>query len=174
MHKGAPRGIQRIAKQPSLVFCLIALLLAILAIMTSLDVAIEAHSDEHGKYLPHWFSSMNASILSSITTPFSNPSLLGFHPSYDWERSTEDNYRSDNQQYYGVFRSVRQRLDHSYHHNYTPARQAVQDTIIESLLHSTTVRDSETGQECSKPAEPWIIFTAGVYGKNPIMRENDQ
>ena len=155
---------------------------------------------------------------------------------YDWQLSTEENYRSndegDNNDHhynsYGKFRTFRKRLDRSYHTNYICARQAFQDSIIESFLqihqeeqqqhqqqhqhqhqqqqqptrrtddvpaaskdsaydeqhsHPTTPdistpsnekecteeeivtsSFSEKQQEQQEQQQPWIIFTAGVYG----------
>ena len=99
--------------------------------------------------------------LASISWP-----LFGFtaNQQYDWEESTEDNYRSDDQQFCGKFQAIRRRLDYSYHSNYSCSRQLFQDTVIDSMLNSTLVRDAETGRECDVPSEPWIIFTAGVMG----------
>lgn len=89
---------------------------------------------------------------------------------YDWDRSTEENYRaSDNDEneegFYGPFRSIRQRLlDHRYHSPYSKTRQAVQDAVLLSLLSTTTVYDRDTGRVCSIPTNNWIVFTAGCYG----------
>jgi predicted kinase len=93
-------------------------------------------------------------------------SLFGFrpHPHYNCDISTEDNYRSDNHESCGRYKTIRQRLDYTYHAHYSCSRQLLQDTIIESMLTSTKVEDKDTGEECSIPAEPWIVFTAGVMG----------
>jgi hypothetical protein len=94
--------------------------------------------------------------------------------SYDWSRSTEDNYKcheSDGKkkqlqcEFYGHFKTIRQRLlDHKFHAGYSEERQAVQDSILLSLLPTTVVHDKDTGRECSAPTENWIVFTAGCYG----------
>jgi hypothetical protein len=84
---------------------------------------------------------------------------------YNWSVSTEDNFRSDNTEFHGTFSPIRDMLDHSYHANYSPGRQLIQDSIIESMLLLTKVKDVDTGIECRVPTEPWIVFTAGVYGK---------
>mmetsp|Transcript_22066 Transcript_22066/g.54579 ORF Transcript_22066/g.54579 Transcript_22066/m.54579 type:complete len:417 (+) Transcript_22066:208-1458(+) len=87
---------------------------------------------------------------------------------YDWQRSTEENYRCDSQSdgFFGEFQEFRRRLDRSYHHNYIPSRQVLQDSIIRSLLWSDNCeRGSTSKQEDSrKDTRPWIVFTAGVYG----------
>lgn len=64
---------------------------------------------------------------------------------YDWQRSTEENYRSSQisgDGFVGDYKEFRQRLDRSYHNDYVPARQALQDTIIRSLL-TTNQKDAE-------------------------------
>mmetsp|Transcript_55147 Transcript_55147/g.133989 ORF Transcript_55147/g.133989 Transcript_55147/m.133989 type:complete len:399 (-) Transcript_55147:197-1393(-) len=110
---------------------------------------------------------------------------------YDWSRSTEDNYKCDDNVededvndtnnyyntntvqeqkqacgFYGHFQAIRQRLlDHQFHARYSKQRQAVQDSILLSLLPTTVIHDKKTGRECSVPAdENWIVFTAGCYG----------
>eukprot|EP00533_Pseudo-nitzschia_delicatissima_P016555 CAMPEP_0197268382 /NCGR_PEP_ID=MMETSP1432-20130617/4143_1 /TAXON_ID=44447 /ORGANISM="Pseudo-nitzschia delicatissima, Strain UNC1205" /LENGTH=368 /DNA_ID=CAMNT_0042733427 /DNA_START=266 /DNA_END=1372 /DNA_ORIENTATION=+ len=87
---------------------------------------------------------------------------------YDWQRSTEENYRCDSQsdEFFGEFQEFRRRLDLSYHHNYIPSRQGLHDSIIRSLLWSVNrERGSPSKQENSrKDTRPWIVFTAGVYG----------
>ncbi len=128
----------------------------------------------------------SASTISSHTSPFDS--------GYDWQRSTEENYRCDSQSnmssdgFFGEFQEFRRRLDRSYHHNYIPSRQLLQDTIIKTLLVSddsceeqsplsspntkNCVRDEGSlppKEDASRSKEhkdtaPWIVFTAGVYG----------
>ena len=125
---------------------------------------------------------------------FGSPESASQGNKYDWSRSTEDNYKCDddvvevedvddpnNDNYYnteivqerkqacgfyGHFQAIRQRLlDHKFHARYSKQRQAVQDSILLSLLPITVIHDKQTGRECSVPADGnWIVFTAGCYG----------
>ena len=124
---------------------------------------------------------------------FGSPESAGQGNNYDWSRSTEDNYKCDDDVvevedvddtnnyyyntkiiqerkqacgFYGHFQAIRQRLlDHKFHARYSRQRQTVQDSILLSLLPTTVIHDKETGRECSVPAdENWIVFTAGCYG----------
>lgn len=117
---------------------------------------------------------------------------------YDWQRSTEENYRSNyisnasSDGFFGEFQEFRRRLDKSYHQNYIPSRQALQDTIIRTLLSSynhcqdSSPISADDEKKCLRdegesPPEQiidpplatreqrrdkarWIVFTAGVYG----------
>lgn len=169
MYAGAGSGIQRLLRYPSIILSAAGILVAILISMVSLELSIEATANNQRKQLPRWFSDMDPSIL----TPYWLLSPFGFLPRnssereqhYDWNVSTEDNYRSDTLKFHGTFRFIRQRLDRSYHSNYSPNRQSIQDSIIESMICSTKVKDADSGRECSVPTDPWIIFTAGVYGR---------
>jgi predicted kinase len=104
--------------------------------------------------------------LSAISLPFgSNPFD---HYSYNWERSTEENFRSNDTNFYGSFKEFRHRLDYKYHAYYSASRQLVQDQIIDSLLLDDTAE--QDGND-----KLWIIFTAGVMGagKTHTVRELD-
>lgn len=84
---------------------------------------------------------------------------------YDWSESTEFNYKSNDPQTFGDFTSIRQTLDYNYHNNYTIERQLFQDDIIKSMLNTTRIVDSNTGQICQAPHENhWIVLTAGCMG----------
>lgn len=103
---------------------------------------------------------------------------------YDWQRSTEENYRSNSSRdhFVGEFQEFRRRLDRSYHNDYIPSRQALQDGIIRRLLASenrcnedpsTSATDDKNcfqkervdlGTGKQHDAARWIVFTAGVYG----------
>ena len=87
-----------------------------------------------------------------------------YNPRYDWDKSTEDNYRSSSAPLIGRFKEMRERIDYSYHSNYTCARQLLQDVVIASMLNTPVIKDHATGKLCSSPAEPWIVFTAGSMG----------
>lgn len=129
-----------------------------------------------------------ASDVSSTTT---STDFKSHSSGYEWQRSTEENYRSDplsstsGDGFYGEFKEFRRRLDRSYHHDYMPSRQALQDSIIRTLLssdnhcenHSQVFPSKEEKcfqMEGGSPPEhlagehqdttPWIVFTAGIYG----------
>jgi hypothetical protein len=93
-------------------------------------------------------SSYLESALSGLTSlpsaTIANTSL-DYDSGYDWQRSTEENYRSSQisgDGFVGDYKEFRQRLDRSYHNDYVPARQALQDNIIRSLL-TTNQKDTE-------------------------------
>lgn len=72
---------------------------------------------------------------------------------FDWNRSTRDNYQQPGGQSYGRFAAIRDALDASYHGTYTKARQLLQDEWIASVL-----------SQGEPQAYPWIIFSAGAMG----------
>eukprot|EP00535_Pseudo-nitzschia_heimii_P001117 CAMPEP_0197173616 /NCGR_PEP_ID=MMETSP1423-20130617/476_1 /TAXON_ID=476441 /ORGANISM="Pseudo-nitzschia heimii, Strain UNC1101" /LENGTH=466 /DNA_ID=CAMNT_0042622453 /DNA_START=329 /DNA_END=1729 /DNA_ORIENTATION=- len=73
---------------------------------------------------------------------------------YDWQRSTEENYRldprsssgddDDDDGFVGDFKEFRHRLDPTYHNGYVPERQALQDSIIRSLLTGDNQGEEES------------------------------
>lgn len=75
-------------------------------------------------------------------------------------------------QFHGKYASLRQNLDYTYHSNYSIERQVLQDGIIDSILGGDTLKtktrtekDKEE-QDCSRQSRrPWIVFTAGTFGK---------
>ena len=82
--------------------------------------------------------------------------------SYNWDRSTEENFRSSDQQMFcGKYKHIRERLDYKYHAHYYGTRQLLQDSIIDSLLLTPEEPEGENNGEQSKP---YIIFTAGCMG----------
>jgi len=97
---------------------------------------------------------------------------------YDWGRSTEDNYRATpdgggSSKNYGRFASIRDGLDRRFHAAYTRQRQAFQDAVIESMLqgkrghhhhHHDDDEGAVAGRNCSRSSNPWIVFTAGAMG----------
>jgi len=104
------------------------------------------------------------------------PLLLSFSCYFDATRSTEQLYRSDIVSFHGPYASLRAMLDYTYHANYTPSRQALQDWIITTLLQSHSSDPNVAGQTTScvvshyhhqqqqQPHQPWIVFTAGAMG----------
>lgn len=107
-------------------------------------------------------------------------------PSFRLELSTEENYQvMDDEEEEACsssssFADLREDLDYSFHKQYTCERQQFQDSLIESMLKSTTStstsgshqpqfasapEDIEEGGACSaKEIRNWIVFTAGVMG----------
>lgn len=155
-------SVQRLLNHPSIIIIAVlsVFIVNIASIHLTMDAQANQRSEQHYHYSP-WFSSKKPSLVLNLSL-FHSPRLGSFP--YDWTQSTEYNYRSENADQWGIFQSIRQRLDHSYHQHYSLERQALQDSIIEGMLRGTRIVDAETGQECSIPVEPWIMFTAGVYG----------
>ena len=54
----------------------------------------------------------------------------------------------------GPFAETRQRLDFSYHVNYSLERQRWQDAIVANVL----------GRDIHRLQRPWIVFTCGAMG----------
>jgi hypothetical protein len=158
MHQRDSFGIFRFTRQPSILYCLAAVISAVFYISAfRIAFRIMASAKVEGHLLSSWLQAPASPITLS---------LFGFRPRphYNWELSTEENYRTEDRNFCGRFKKIRQRLDYHYHANYSCARQLLQDSIIDSMLNTTVVRDKDTGRECSVPTEPWIIFTAGVMG----------
>ena len=108
----------------------------------------------HGVRLPSSYNGRQSLFLFS--------SKKGIPQDYDFGKSTQENYNSDDGKFAGPFASIRENLDLDYHGNYTEARQLFQDEIIVKLLDGASVTDEQNGMVCSTPTEPWIVFTAGV------------
>lgn len=80
-------------------------------------------------------------------------------------QSTEQYYQIDTSDFHGPYANVRSTLDYSYHSNYHPSRQILQDHIIEHYLNDIVVTGGNSGTHCSTKAHsPWIVFTAGAMG----------
>ena len=77
--------------------------------------------------------------------------------------STEDNHASDDMVFVGAYSEVRSILDYSYHRNYTPERQLLQDGVVAEMLSQSQIVDRH-GQTCTTPTQPWVVFTAGAMG----------
>lgn len=80
---------------------------------------------------------------------------------FDWTLSTEDNYRSENHEFCGSFKTIREKLDYNYHGQYSCGRQMLQDFIIQSMLDAT---HQTKPCSCHDSPHPWVVFTAGVMG----------
>jgi predicted kinase len=124
-----------------------------------------------GPHASAWFSPPPSALETALGS-----FRLNYQPHYEWSKSTEDNYRSNNGISCGRFKTVREKIDYAYHAKFTCARQFVQDIIIDSMLNETIIDDHETGRSCNAPTEPWIIFTAGVMGagKTHTIRSLDE
>ena len=86
--------------------------------------------------------------LSSDDHPFKIPS------GFEWGKSTNDNYGAEQSAgFHGDYVDVRATRDYAYHVNYTPARQAWQDTVIRAAVTRTD----------PQPA-PWVVYTCGPAG----------
>jgi len=89
---------------------------------------------------------------------------------YDWQLSTEENYRSDPRSgdgFVGEFREFRDRLDPTYHNGYVPERQALQDTIIRSIL-SVNNRGEAGSFDFPIPAGFDISCQEGSAARSPV------
>lgn len=115
---------------------------------------------------------MASTIEGSEQVCEASESIFIFNSTVDYEKSTEDNYSTDEAICVGKFASQRALLDYSYHKHWIPERQLFQDTIIDRFK-DTVVHDSFTGMTCSAPLHNWIIFTAGAMGvgKTRVLRE---
>lgn len=78
-------------------------------------------------------------------------------------KSTEENHKSNDMNFYGKYAHIRKTLDYSYHKNYTEKRQRLQNSIIEDMLATALITDVN-GDICTTPTEPWLVFTAGAMG----------
>ena len=78
-------------------------------------------------------------------------------------QSSEENHKSSDMKFYGIFANIRSTLDYTYHKNYTYERQRFQDAIIQEFLNDAVITDGN-GEICTTPTQPWIVFTAGAMG----------
>mmetsp|Transcript_42560 Transcript_42560/g.134018 ORF Transcript_42560/g.134018 Transcript_42560/m.134018 type:complete len:320 (-) Transcript_42560:181-1140(-) len=99
----------------------------------------------------------------------------GHSKTYDWSLSTAENFSHDEMEFVGPFADIRAQLDHTYHTNFMPARQRLQDMLIEEVLQKPST---------TQLTHPWIIFTCGAMGsgksyvidkicQNPAFRLGD-
>lgn len=89
---------------------------------------------------------------------------LGFIKEFSSQLSTEDNYQSSSMFFYGPYAHIREKLDYSYHKNYKRERQMLQDAIINEIMNKAKVVDANSGEVCTTPTEPFLVFTAGAMG----------
>lgn len=96
---------------------------------------------------------------------------------YDWTKSTADNYHTPGARLRREFLQSRASLDYSYHPRYSLERQATQDEIIRSMLSYEDMQTglarkrtqfdrltSGTSKNIRQPMQPWAVFTAGCMG----------
>ena len=86
---------------------------------------------------------------------------IAVDPSYDYSKSTEDNYEANIVSFVGKYSIERSKLDYMYHKYYKESRQLMHDRLIDLFL-DTIIYDGDTVCEC--PIEPWLVFTAGCMG----------
>eukprot|EP00959_Pyramimonas_sp_CCMP1952_P131496 2749666-Pyramimonas_sp.AAC.1 len=56
---------------------------------------------------------------------------------YDYARSTEENYASDTAGFHGDFVDIRAHLDWRWHRNYSRERQLFQDQLVRNCVRRT-------------------------------------
>lgn len=138
--------------------------------------------------------SSDCAACKKVDCPFRLPERGQKRQIFSVLRSSEDNHRSDDQNFYGQFAHIRATLDYSYHSNYTFERQLLQDAseypkctcflstrvcvnlllclvfvVVNEFLHDAVFTD-KNGNECTTPTEPWIVFTAGAMGAGKVSR----
>ncbi|GFH56011.1 hypothetical protein CTEN210_12487 [Chaetoceros tenuissimus] len=156
---------------------------ASLAVLPSFS-NIDSTSTKAKKDLPKSIGNAET-LVSSLVHTYATPVLQ--KQQYNLAQSTEENYASSTQEFHGKFTEIRKGLDYSYHANYTPQRQHLQDSILTYLLSSkhpisipkdptslySTSSTSDNGKSesntkstttCLTPVNPWIVFTAGAMG----------
>ena len=89
--------------------------------------------------------------------------------SFDYSKSTEDNYAVENPTFVGKYRKLRRGLDYSYHMFYSETRQLLHDEIIDMFVN-TKIEDGSS--VCDRPTQNWLVFTAGCMGagKGHVVR----
>lgn len=109
------------------------------------------------------FSAANAEIMRGLSSSGRE---------FNVNLSTQENYMSDDDKFYGDFWEIRAGIDRNYHGNYSQGRQELQDKIVHKMLDGATVTDIH-GSVCKTPTDPWIVFTAGVMGagKSHTMKQ---
>jgi hypothetical protein len=88
----------------------------------------------------------------------------GFIREFSVDLSTEENHHSSSMTFYGPHAHIRKKMDYNYHRNYKRERQMLQDAIIEETLNTATLVDANSGETCTTPTEPFLVFTAGAMG----------
>ena len=73
--------------------------------------------------------------------------------SYDYTKPTSEVHKVPGTHVEGPHADIRQRLDFSYHNNYSLSRQGVQDVLVGNVVSSASPKE-----------HPWLVFTAGAMG----------
>lgn len=92
-------------------------------------------------------------LLSTICSDYSPPQV-GVPADYNFEQSTNDNYKAADLQFHGDFVEARAQRDYSYHVNYTKQRQLWQDSLIKDICGTTS----------PSRKRPWLVYTCGPPG----------
>jgi hypothetical protein len=137
-----------------------------LSSLPSLSAAVKAIQDTYGYSAPTTTNTKTSSSSSAAGNHYSsqnkNQDNIRY---YNLALSTEENYKYSEMVFAGQYISIRSSLDYTYHQNYLPQRQLLQDTIISNILkkHNPSITDPD-GNSCISPKNPWIVFTAGAMG----------
>ena len=118
-----------------------------------------------------------SSFFKTIASNYNSAIEFAVAKDYDFTRSTSAQYRhpdyvvttdrsrdggrsgakkwspTSHGEVYGPLRSIRQRLDYSYHVNYSKKRQLWQDQLISNVVVRTVQQQ-----------RPWLVFTCGAMG----------
>jgi len=131
----------------------------------------------------------NSSVVSTVSRESNETDEIVRNPvsrKFKIEETTEWNYKSNDEVYYGPYAHLREEIDYTYHSNYVKARQWFQDSIIEKLM-GELIQTSECNSEqfsrpglskapsiltkgadgigiWSLPKNPWLIFVASTKG----------
>ena len=82
---------------------------------------------------------------------------------FDPDLSTSELWgRHEPGKFVGKYQNERALLDYSYHTNYTPERQLLQDRIVDKLV-PPRMEDDALERE-SEDDNPWLVFSAGAMG----------
>lgn len=103
-------------------------------------------------------SSYNAGLRFTLAWN-SATTIISSEQQYDWDKSTEENYRAQSPELYGRFRHVRHHIDYGYHSVYSRSRQSFQDAIIDSLLKENNHRygGNVTNRNSTRTKHPWVV-----------------
>ena len=92
-----------------------------------------------------------------------HPVPFNIPTTYDYSKSSEENYQQANAPFVGKYQSQRSQLDYTFHMRYSEERQLLHDKLIDKF-HRTKVLDRKHNLVCESPLENWIVFTAGPMG----------
>ena len=144
-------------------------------------IKILTNGEDWNSFESHWqqssayeTSGQNLSLSSSFefSSKVHHRGDDDFIPQFSVHCSTEENYQSNDMDFYGPFAHIRKILDYNYHRNYRRSRQLFQDALISDILNRAMIVD-KNGSVCTTPTEPFLVFTAGAMGagKSHTLRE---